>query len=187
MSATKHAQQIKEDSQAYITTALFQLLETKDLGEITVTALVKRAGVSRMAFYRNFETTADVILKYFASKINQVFDDVINQVPTEEKLTEIDHFFETLSHELKLAVDRHYEYLIQQLFNDGMRRYYDQNQVWQQLPKTQQRYWIAFMSAGVYAIWREWLLNRESENLMAIHDIVGKFQSSTMLALKESN
>ncbi|WP_252898590.1 TetR/AcrR family transcriptional regulator [Secundilactobacillus odoratitofui] len=96
MSATKHAQQIKEDSQAYITTALFQLLETKDLGEITVTALVKRAGVSRMAFYRNFETTADVILKYFASKINQVFDDVINQVPTEEKLTEIDHFFRNI-------------------------------------------------------------------------------------------
>ena len=50
MAATQHAQLIKQDSRDYLTTALLQLLETHDLATITVTQVVKRAGVSRMAF-----------------------------------------------------------------------------------------------------------------------------------------
>lgn len=78
MSATQHAQQIKEDTRSYITTALFQLLKSHDLNDIKVTALVKRAGVSRMAFYRNFDSVEDVLNDYFGGKIHQLFDDVIN-------------------------------------------------------------------------------------------------------------
>ena len=65
MSATNHAQKIKQDSKDYLTTALFQLLQTKCLNEIKITDLVKRAGVSRMAFYRNFETIDEVLIEYF--------------------------------------------------------------------------------------------------------------------------
>ena len=36
-----------------IETALLQLLEKKDLTKISISELVKRAGVSRAAFYRN--------------------------------------------------------------------------------------------------------------------------------------
>lgn len=35
MAATKHAQQIKQDSQDYLATALLQLLATKDLADLT--------------------------------------------------------------------------------------------------------------------------------------------------------
>lgn len=60
MAATEHSKKIKQDSQTYLITALLQLLKTKDFTDITVTQVVKRAGVSRMAFYRNFDTLDDV-------------------------------------------------------------------------------------------------------------------------------
>ncbi len=44
-----------------IQTALAILLESKDLEHITISELVKKAGVSRTAFYRNYNTKQDII------------------------------------------------------------------------------------------------------------------------------
>lgn len=42
-------------------TALVLLLKEKRLEEITITELVKRSGVSRTAFYRNYNTKEDIL------------------------------------------------------------------------------------------------------------------------------
>lgn len=44
--------------------ALMDLMQKKDIGEITVTELTKKAGVSRMAFYRNYTNIMDIITCY---------------------------------------------------------------------------------------------------------------------------
>ena len=57
-----------------ITDALFELLKTKELPQITVTELIKKAGVCRASFYRNFYLTEDVIRQYGSdmyAKINR--------------------------------------------------------------------------------------------------------------------
>ena len=82
MAATKHAQQIEQDSQDYLATALLQLLTTKELADLTVTQVVKRAGVSRMAFYRNFNTLDDVLTAYFGPIITARFADISYRQPT---------------------------------------------------------------------------------------------------------
>ena len=51
------------------------------------------------------------------------------------------------------------------------------------LMAVQLNYWTKFMSAGVYAIWREWLLNGQTESLTTIHDLLATLQNSTMEAL----
>ncbi|MDE5856190.1 MAG: TetR/AcrR family transcriptional regulator, partial [Anaeroplasmataceae bacterium] len=48
--------------------ALFILLEQKPLSDITVKELVKKAGVARASFYRNFKTKEDVII-YFLNTL----------------------------------------------------------------------------------------------------------------------
>lgn len=57
-----------------ITDALFELLKTKELSKITVTELIRKAGVCRASFYRNFYLTEDVIRQYgiaLYAEINQ--------------------------------------------------------------------------------------------------------------------
>ena len=46
-----------------ITTALLQMMETTPYEQIAITDLVKKAGVGRVSFYRNFESKKDVIEK----------------------------------------------------------------------------------------------------------------------------
>lgn len=45
-----------------ITNTLFALMQSKSLGDITVTELVKGAGVARSSFYRNYESKEDVLV-----------------------------------------------------------------------------------------------------------------------------
>lgn len=51
--------------------ALFILLDTKNISEITVSSLVIKAGVARASFYRNFKTKEDVLKYYLSSILNQ--------------------------------------------------------------------------------------------------------------------
>lgn len=183
MAATNHAQAIKQDSQDYLTTALLQLLATKDLSKITVTQVVKRAGVSRMAFYRNYETLADVLLGYFRPAMADRFADLGEDVSQSQKMASLSQFFVDFADVLTLAADRGFEDLIRQVFNENMVHFYDQNVAWQNITPVQKRYWTQFMSAGVYAIWREWLVGGQQESLDEIHEFLAAFQEATMAAV----
>ncbi len=55
-----------------ITDALFELLKTRELPQITVTELIKKAGVCRASFYRNFYLTEDVIRQYGADMYTEI-------------------------------------------------------------------------------------------------------------------
>lgn len=55
-----------------ITDALFELLKTMDLSKISVTELIKKAGVCRASFYRNFYLTEDVIRQYGSDMYAQI-------------------------------------------------------------------------------------------------------------------
>lgn len=186
MAATNHAQAIKKDSQTYLTTALLQLLRTHDLDTITVTQVVKRAGVSRMAFYRNFTTLEDLLSTYFAPAIAARFQDVLQHVPANQKLLAMGQFFSDFAPTLRLAEQRGFENIIQQLFNTNMTNYYQATMANGTLTAVQLKYWTRFMSAGVYAIWREWLLGGQLEPLTMIHELLATLQTATMQALTQA-
>ena len=61
---------VKEETRECIVTALIRLTEQKSLSSITITELCKAAGVSRMAFYRNYKSKDDVL----ASKLNDLIN-----------------------------------------------------------------------------------------------------------------
>lgn len=53
-----------------IAIALIQLMKERDISHITIQDIVKRAGVGRSSFYRNFESKEDILVYY----INLLFD-----------------------------------------------------------------------------------------------------------------
>ena len=52
--------------------SLLQLLENKDLKKITISELVRRAGVSRAAFYRNYGSKEEILESIFQSSIAKI-------------------------------------------------------------------------------------------------------------------
>lgn len=184
MAATDHSQQIKQDSQDYLITALLQLLKHQHLNEITVTKVVKKAGVSRMAFYRNFQTLEDILVAYFKPKIDQEFDIIINKTPQDKKMDALGNFFTDMAEPMKSAEIGNYEFIIQKIFDDNIKHFYDTVMNWDNFSDVQKKYWIKFMGAGTYAILKEWLLTDQQESLHDIHTLIADFQIATLKALQ---
>lgn len=60
--SNKEINQLTKES---IETALLFLLEKKDMKQISVSELVRKAGVSRNAFYRNYKSKEEILEAYY--------------------------------------------------------------------------------------------------------------------------
>ena len=54
--------------------SLLQLLEKKELAKITISELVERAGVSRAAFYRNYDSKEEILQEIFQRTVQKITD-----------------------------------------------------------------------------------------------------------------
>lgn len=65
----------KQEANAFvkecITTALIQMLEEQSFEDISITELVKKAGVGRVSFYRNFDSKEDVLRKHLQTLLEE--------------------------------------------------------------------------------------------------------------------
>lgn len=174
MAATKHAQTIKSDTKDYITTALLQMLAKEKLQALTVSQVCKRAGVSRMAFYRNFDGLEQILYQYYQPKIAAVFDIIHQNSQDSVKYDSQMKFFTMFGDSLLASADRGFEPIIQQIFIEEIKKFYAPDS---------DGYWTTFMSAGVYAIWRKWLLEGQQKPLNEIMDFLKQFDKRT----EESN
>lgn len=93
-----------------IVTALFALLKTKKFENISISEIVNKAGVSRMGFYRNYESKENIIEQY----ILEIFIDTVTEIESNRDLdfniqkvitTTLLHF-QKHSKEIKLLLDK---------------------------------------------------------------------------------
>lgn len=68
----------------YIYKALIHLLEKQNYNEISVCDIAKKAGVSRMSFYRNFSSKEDLVLKGLG-EISHIIHDKLEQEQTKSQ------------------------------------------------------------------------------------------------------
>ena len=68
--------------------ALIRLLKKKDFSSITVSEIVKLAGVSRSSFYRNFESKEQLLLSYLYDLYKDFFgsDEFLASMPKYDKM-----------------------------------------------------------------------------------------------------
>lgn len=55
-------------------TALIELLDSKSINAITISELTRKAGVSRTAFYSNYQTINDVLTEFIESHLKKLND-----------------------------------------------------------------------------------------------------------------
>ncbi|MGN1410670.1 MAG: TetR/AcrR family transcriptional regulator [Eubacteriales bacterium] len=61
--------------EVYITEALLLLMKKKDYKDISITEICQKAGVTRMSFYRNFESKEDILFR----KVRDVTDTFLKE------------------------------------------------------------------------------------------------------------
>lgn len=70
-------------------TALIYLMNEKPFEKITITELVKRSGVSRSAFYRNYSSKEDIVCE-LCNTVSHALEENLKKVHSKEELY---HFF----------------------------------------------------------------------------------------------
>ena len=76
--------------------ALFQLLEKKSLDKISITELVKKAGVSRSAFYRNYETKDALMISISQNAFDKICNFIKSNGFSENKTNLYYNFFKAI-------------------------------------------------------------------------------------------
>lgn len=105
-----------------ITKALFILLNQKSLSEITILELVKKAGVARASFYRNFKTKENVIIYFLNYLLHQYKEKYAADL---EHIARYDNVLRTfnyvLSYQMELA--SLFQAKLGQMFLDAINEY----------------------------------------------------------------
>ena len=136
-----------------IETALLQLLEKKELAKISISELVQRAGVSRAAFYRNYESKEAILESVFKRSVQNIMEQLGNyDVKNDLRLIWV-HLFHEAKKEAKviqLALDYHLEKILIQAMQDFLEKYHGKT-------KGVSSYLHSFWSSAIVSVLLKWI------------------------------
>lgn len=161
----------KKESQEKIQKVFIELIQTKEINEISVSDICKRANLNRSTFYSNYIDIYDL-----ADKIKEtLFQDVLNLYPDETKEKKHSYDFLKLFNHIKenqlfyktyfkLDYDDDFTMLERMLDDSDFEKYYSN--------KDNLHYHITFFKHGLNAVLKRWLNRGCIEPPEVIRDII---------------
>lgn len=147
-----------EQSKERISQALLRLLKKQEYQKITIQDIVDEAQVSRMAFYRNYESKDQIVKDY----LDKVTDDFIRNTRIDYGENDLREYFDILIHHL-VAHKKIGLILVKSGLFDYIRAEFDRAYVARAKSK-QETFNYYFLSGGVCNVYYYWLVSgcRES-------------------------
>ncbi len=103
---------------------MLEMLTKEKLSTLTVSQVCKRAGVSRMAFYRKFDGLEQILYEYYQPKIAAIFDTIHRNAELSVKFDSQLNFFNMFDDALLSSFDRGFEPIIHQIFVEEIKKFY---------------------------------------------------------------
>lgn len=157
-----------------IFTALIKLMEQKNFEDITVTEIAKKAGVSRMTYYRNYSSKEDILIQHFDESTRALIQQVklhpdISPYQLccqffsffQEHSSLVDQMFQAVM--LKLMLRRLTEttdYLFHEITKPD-------------LPDNQLKYQLHFITGGLFSLLLHWIETGKKESPQEMAALAG--------------
>lgn len=142
-----------ERSRQWLTQALMKLMQTSAFDKITITDITAEAGVSRLTFYRNFESKEQILQCHF----DALFDEYKSGLPEGSDLrTVLTHSFSYIQREcglIRLMMRQGLAALIQRPFDDYFSIVLEKVTLPGEISYFQKR----FLAGGVFFIMVDWI------------------------------
>jgi transcriptional regulator, TetR family len=136
--------------------SLLQLLDKKDLKKITISELVERAGVSRAAFYRNYESKEELLESIFQSTVSKITQSLEGYNFKTDLYQIWVYLFKEAKKEariISLAVDYNFEKLLTKAVYEFLEKR-SKNQKSSQGPAS---YLNSFLSSAIVSVLAKWI------------------------------
>ena len=152
-----------EQSKKYLAEALLDLMRKKAFSEIKIQEIVKRAGLSHMAYYRNFSCKEEILIYY----LDAITDDFMARSSIRQYNNDFGLFIKILFVHL-ISVKEIALLLYKNRLIHYVKEEFDRIMI-QSAVTTEEKYRAYFISGGLYNIYYFWLINhcRESADELA--------------------
>lgn len=157
--------------------ALMELLKEKPLSAITISELTQRAGVSRMTYYRNYQTKEDIFSFYLDDVLEQYREDSSN-MPRTSTYFDIDNMVHYFSYLKK------YEGFLESVFSSGLEHIFLQAitryimETWQKPGDSIEDYYTLQAFAGsLYTLYISWYKGGSKESPRTMAEILNRIYS----------
>ena len=155
-----------------ITNALLELLNEKDMNEISISEITSKAQVGRVSFYRNYKNKEGIIERYIFSIVNQWKNEneTENASPSDVLKKLFDHLIE-----YKAFYTMLYQKKLFHIFRDVLKEIITSKK---EPLSNVEAYATAFISYGIYGWIEEWLARGMKESAEEIYSLL-QMQSKT--------
>ena len=139
-----------------ITKALFKLMKKKEYHNIKISELVNTAGVSRNSFYRNYQSTEEILREYLVLKTTEWWSNFMRHPEKySHVISEMFQHFLNMKEEIDLIYQAGLFYLLlEHIFHFSKESLNGE---------IQNVYKTAFLSGGLWGLINEWVLRGMKE------------------------
>ena len=147
----------------YIMDALFSLMSIKKYDEITITEIIKKAGVGKMSFYRNFTSKDNVIEQWISNTTNNFLktsDISFKNDSSKDYFIKLFNHLEKYKNPAILIYKANLTHLLKNEFESRILKIYE---------KEYGSYKSYFLAGGIFNVYYYWLMNgcKESPDTIA--------------------
>ena len=146
-----------------IVTALIELMKVKEYSSISITDITKKAGVSRMAYYRNYTSKEDILNKYM-EEVGIAIHERIHELSTKAEL--FDYYsalFEQLGEYRDIGITAYRNHLGELILNNIIK-----NMAVSFPPaddSADEHYRHLYLAGAFYSVFIEWLKTGKREDV----------------------
>ena len=139
-------------------TALIMLMDQKDFKDIKISEIAQKAGVSRMTYYRTYDSKEDILLQYFEDRAKEMVHEM-EQIPN---ITSKQFFYLFFSHFKKHAHLMRYMYRADLLKEINIRLIGFVTNLYNRSPHaasdfSKRTYEIHFVAGGLFTMLLHWI------------------------------
>jgi AcrR family transcriptional regulator len=163
-----------------IFTALMILMEKKDFKEISITEITKKAGVSRMAFYRNYDEKEDIIGTYLEELFKEYSKEILSCSISDDNnnIKNLRLYFSYFRKHEKLISNLIKSNLINMLLEkciDSLCTLSRKTSCDRSYSPEKQSFWIEYMAGGLYTVLIKWAKGGMKENDEYMAEVISEF------------
>ncbi len=154
-----------------ILTALLRLMEEKPYKSISITDITSLAGVSRMAYYRNYNSKEEILIKHLEDEEKKVIESAtVNKDTTiKDIIYYVSNFIQNNSEVIKAVYAAGLTHKLTDMLNKRIYSYFPISH-----QTTEGKYAVRFYVGAILSVYRYWIDNGMEEPADTVSEIVWK-------------
>lgn len=154
-----------------ILTALLRLMEERPYDSISITDITSLAGVSRMAYYRNYSSKEEILIKHLEDEEKKIIENAIGtkSFSIKDIIFYVSDFIQDNSSVIKAVYSAGLTHRLTDMLKDRIYSYFPvANQT------TEGKYAVRFYVGAILSVYRYWIDNGMEEPADTVSEIVWK-------------